>query len=102
MAELLQKLVREGRRAILLQQKRLNLFRYNIAVKSQMGRNPDALQDAMQMQVNHKSMNLLDFERNREKDLFMLDVNSDRSQFGGSSSTELAIMKDSDGNTFCK
>ena len=44
-----------------------------------MGRNPNAMQDSMLMQVNHRSINLLDFERNKEKDLFMVDVNSDRS-----------------------
>ena len=55
------------------------MFRYNIAAKTQMGKNPDALKDAFQMQTNHKSLNLLDFERNGERDLFLLDVNSDRS-----------------------
>ena len=34
-----------------------------------MGRNPNAMQDSMHMQVNHRSINLLDFERNQEKDL---------------------------------
>ena len=44
------------------------------------------------MQVNHRSLNLLDFERNRETDLFLLDIDSDRTKFGGISETELAIM----------
>ena len=52
-----------------------------------MGMTQDALQEAYMSQVSHKSLNLLDFERNKEKDLFLLDVNSDRSQFGGSSET---------------
>ena len=57
----------------------------------------------MNMQVREKSLNLLDFERNREMDLFMLDVNSDRSQYGGVSETELSIMQDKRlGETFCK
>jgi len=56
----------------------------------------------MQMQVSHKSLNLLDFARNREKDLFLLDVNSDRTQNGGISETELRIMQDSQGETFRK
>ena len=68
-----------------------------------MGRNPDAGIDTMQMQVREKSLNLLDFERNRELDLFMIDVNSDRSEYGGVSETELAIMQDKkDGDTYRK
>ena len=66
-----------------------------------MGRNPNAMQDSMHMQVNHRSINLLDFERNQEKDLFLVDVNSDRSQFGGITETELSIQKDGQGDTFC-
>jgi len=71
----------------MITRKRMNLFRYNMAVKTQMGRNPDALLDAFKMQTTHKSLNLLDFERNGESDLFLLDVNSDRSEFGGSTGT---------------
>jgi len=54
------------------------------------------------MQVSHKSLNLLDFAHNREKDLFLLDINSDRTQHGGISETELSIMQDSQGDTFRK
>ena len=53
------------------------------------------------MTVSHKSLNLLDFARNRDKDLFLLDVNSDRTNFGGISETEMTIMNDSNGDTFC-
>ena len=68
-----------------------------------MGRNPDAGIDTMHMQVREKSLNLLDFERNREVDLFMIDVNSDRSEYGGVSETELSIMQDKkDGDTYRK
>ena len=102
MVEMMAKVVREGRRAYMLTKKRLNLTRYTWAAKTQLGQNPDFLQDAMRMQVKHKSLNLLDFERNREMDLFMLDVSSDRSEYGGTSETELSIMQDSDGDTYCK
>lgn len=44
-------------------------MKYNMEAKTQMGRNPNAMQDSMHMQVNHRSINLLDFERNQEKDL---------------------------------
>ena len=54
----------------------------------------NAIQDAVLMQVGLKSLNLLDFERNRERDLFLCDINSDRTEFGGESETELSIMKD--------
>lgn len=92
MTDLFARTVKEGRRLFLLQKKRLSLAKYNFEAKSQMGRNADAMQDAMLMTINHKSLNLLDFEKNREKDLFMMDVNSDRSKFGGTSETELTIM----------
>lgn len=102
MADLLARLVREGRRVVLLQQKKLSLAKYNFKVKTQMGQNPDAFQDAVLMSIRHKSMNLLDFENNREKDLYLMDVNSDRSQYGGASETELTIMQDTDGDTYRK
>lgn len=86
----------------MITKKRLNLNMYSMSVKSQMGQNPNFLQDAMMMTVKQKSLNLLDFERNREKDLFMLDVNSDRSEFGGVTETELSIMQDKQGDTYCK
>ena len=57
----------------------MDLRRYEFNLKTQGGKNPNAGIDTMNMQVLEKSLNLLDFERNREKDLFMLDVNSDRS-----------------------
>lgn len=53
------------------------------------------------MQVRHKSLNLLDFERNQEKDLFLLDIFSDRSHFGGATKTEMTIANDdNDGSHF--
>lgn len=79
MVDLVARIVREGRRALLLQQKKFSLAKYNIQAKTQMGQNPDAFEDALLMTINHKSINLLDFEHNRETDLFLMDVNSDRS-----------------------
>lgn len=38
-------------------------------------------------------MNLLDFNANSDKDLFMLDEYSDRSEHGGLSETTLSIVK---------
>ena len=104
MTDFLAKIIREGRRTWLLHKKRMNLRWYELQVKTQqMGKNPDAGIEVMNMQVREKSLNLLDFERNREKDLFMLDVNSDRSKYGGVSETELSIMQDRvDGDTYCK
>ena len=52
-----------------------------------MGKNPNAMIDYFHMQVNHRSLNLLDFQRNNVKDLFLLDVYSDRSMYGGQSET---------------
>ena len=41
-------------------------------------------------------MNLLDFSSNRAKDLFLLDIYSDRSQHGGISDTSLEIINEAD------
>lgn len=94
MAHFITELVKETRRSLLNQRKRMSLAWYEFTVKTQMGRNPDAAIDSYKMQVMQRSLNLLDFERNREKDLFMVDVSSDRSEYGGVSDTELAIVKD--------
>lgn len=102
MAELFSKVVRESRRLFMISRKKLSLYKYNLQIKTQMGKNPDAFQDALRMTVSHKSLNLLDFARNRDKDLFLLDVNSDRTEFGGISETELTIRKDNLGDNFCK
>ena len=58
------------------------------------GLSGETLQESILLQVGIKSLNLLDFERNREKDLFLCDINSDRTMFGGESETELSIVKD--------
>ena len=55
--------------------------------------------------MNHslqKSLNLLDFNANNDKDLFMLDEYSDRSEYGGLSETTLSIMKSPDDDFYCK
>ena len=103
MTDFFSRFIRDGRRSYLNYRKRFNLRWYEFKVKTQMGRNPDAGIETMHMQVREKSLNLLDFDRNREVDLFMLDVNSDRSEYGGVSETELAIMQDKkDSDTYCK
>ena len=51
------------------------------------GLSGESLQESVLLQVGIKSLNLLDFERNREKDLFLCDINSDRTMFGGESET---------------
>ena len=38
-------------------------------------------------------MNLLDFNVNREKELFLLDIYSDRTIHGGNSETSLELAK---------
>ena len=88
MAEYISTFVRDTRRALLRYRKKLDLKQYDFKVKTQMG----AI-ETMNMQQRQRSLNLLDFERNREKDLFMIDVNSDRSEHGGVSETELSIMQ---------
>jgi hypothetical protein len=43
---------------------------------------------------------LLDFDTNNDKDLFLLDDYSDRSEFGGLSETSLSIIKKPDGEHY--
>jgi hypothetical protein len=40
-----------------------------------------------------RSLNLLDFSTNREKDIFLLDIYSDQSEMGGLSETSLVLGK---------
>jgi hypothetical protein len=47
-------------------------------------------------------MNLLDFDANNDKDLFLLDDFSDRSEFGGLSETTLSIVKKPNHEHCCK
>ena len=66
-------------------------MKYKVKMKVGRGLSSEALQESILLQVGIKSLNLLDFERNREKDLFLCDINSDRTMFGGESETELSI-----------
>ena len=47
-------------------------------------------------------MNLLDFDANNDKDLFLIDDFSDRSEFGGLSETTLSIVKKPNQEHCCK
>ena len=50
-------------------------------------------------------MNLLDFNANREKELFLLDIYSDRTIYGGNSETSLELSKAETGSeeeVYCK
>ena len=76
-------------------------MKYRMKMRLGRGLSHEAIHDAILMQVGIKSLNLLDFERNREKDLFLCDINSDRTEFGGISETELSIMQDeASGDTY--
>ena len=69
-------------------------MKYKMKMRLGRGLSGEAIQDSVLMQVGNKSLNLLDFERNREKDLFLCDISSDRTEFGGYSETELSIMQE--------
>lgn len=56
------------------------------------------LDDYVDEETNsQKSINLLNFEANHVKDQFLLDIYSDRTEFGGISETTLQILEDSSG-----
>ena len=62
------------RRALLVTRKRLNLFKYNFNLK--MSSNYGVEKD-QELLASHRSINLLDFETNTERDLYLCDVHSD-------------------------
>jgi hypothetical protein len=53
------------------------------------------------MSSQHRSLNLLDFNHNRERDLFMIDVYSDSTMYGGMTETDLEIQHREEGSC-CK
>ena len=73
------KAIRDLRRAGILIQKRFSLFKYNAKLKIQRGQSYDIVSDIDMMNSQVRSLNLLDFSINREKDLFLLDIYSDQS-----------------------
>ena len=81
------KAVRELRRAGILLGKRMSLFRYNLSLKLQRGQGYDPVADVTMMTNQTRSLNLLDFSLNKEKDLYLVDIYSDQTIFGGMSET---------------
>jgi hypothetical protein len=73
------KAIRDLRRAGILLQKRFSLLKYNAKLKLQRGQSYDISSDIDMMNSQIRSLNLLDFSINREKDLFLLDIYSDQS-----------------------
>jgi len=71
------KAVRDLRRAGILLQKRISLFKYNAQLKMQRGQGYDPTADINMMTNQVRSMNLLDFSVNKEKEIFLLDIYSD-------------------------
>lgn len=71
------KAVRDLRRAGILIQKRCSLLKYNAKLKLQRGQGYDPTSDIDMMNSQIRSLNLLDFSANKEKDIFMLDIYSD-------------------------
>jgi hypothetical protein len=71
------KAVRDLRRAGILIQKRFSLLKYNAKLKLQRGQSYDPTSDIDMMNSQIRSLNLLDFSANKEKDIFMLDIYSD-------------------------
>lgn len=92
------------RRAAILARKRLDYFHYNVKLKQKRGSVYDPVADVYMMQNQQRSMNLLDFNANRDKDLFLIDINSDQTEFGGSSETTLELQKEDDDKdeAYCK
>lgn len=97
------KAVQEIRRAGILIGKRLSLFKYNVQLKMQRGQGYSPNSDLSMMSAQIRSMNLLDFSVNRQKDLFLLDIYSDQTIYGGLSETSLEASEDPNTQQhFCK
>lgn len=88
------------RRAGILMKKRFQLFQYNFGLKLKSGQSYDIARDS-EMNNQHRSLNLLDFNNNRDRDLFMIDVYSDSTMYGGMTETNLVIQHREDGSC-CK
>ena len=78
--------VREISREAILAKKRFDLFKYNFNFKLQRGGLYD-LQHDIEGLRSHKTMNILDLNSKRE--MYLLDLLSDASEYGGLSETEL-------------
>jgi len=92
--------VKQVQRSLLISKKRFSLLKYNALQRFSGGQLYDPsseMNDSLQ-----KSLNLLDFDANNDKDLFMLDEYSDRSEYGGLSETTLSIMKSPNDDFYCK
>jgi hypothetical protein len=75
--------VRALRRVSLLMGKKFSLFKYDLQHRMERGStySPDA--DVSQMSAGVRSMNLLDFSRKADKEIFMLDSYTDATVYGG-------------------
>ena len=91
--EFFSRCTREVRRAAILANKRWSLFQYNVALKQKQGGVYNPGGDAYMMERQQRSLNLLDFSANQDKDLFLIDIYSDRTEYGGVSETGLELRK---------
>lgn len=87
------KVVTEMRRAGILIQKRVSLFKYNLGLRLRRGQGYDPLSDTRMLDSEVRSMNLLDFSS--KKDLFLIDEYSDSTIYGGLSETTFESENDS-------
>jgi hypothetical protein len=65
------------RRSAILLKKRMDLFNYNASVRLNRRQPYDIAADIKMMESEVRSMNILDFNRNPKKDIFLLDEFND-------------------------
>ena len=71
------------RRATILVGKKFSLFKYDLQHRMKRGETYSPGADFNQMTTGVRSMNLLDFSRKAEKEIFMLDKYTDATIYGG-------------------
>ena len=87
------RVAKELRRAKILTQKRISYFKYNVQLKRERRDTYNLGMDVNMFEMQQRSVNVLDFDTNRDKDLYLLDIYSDRTQHGGNSETHLELKK---------
>jgi len=90
MAELISGSLIQIRRSWMIFRKRISLSKFEFKNSIQRAFKKQDIEDFCEEEMSaQRSINLLNFEANHIKDQFLLDIYSDKTQFGGSTETNL-------------
>lgn len=91
-------IIQNLRRIGILGRKRFSLFKYNVKHKFQRGEGYDFEKDEHMLLGQLRSLNLLDFTTSAERELYLIDIYSDQTIYGGLSETSLQTVRENDDN----